>query len=92
MGGQFQSSPSEFWQISYGDVVGAVGLLIGLINLMENRQQSAQSDELIKQIDVDAANDKQARLLLEELGRKFEEQNAMLKKILEVIDRGNDSQ
>lgn len=89
MSGQFQSGPSEFWQTSYGDVIGAVGLLIGLINLMENRQQSAQSDELIKQIDVDAANDKQARLLLEELSRKFEEQNAMLNKILEVIQRDN---
>lgn len=92
MGGQFQSGPSDFWQIDYGTLVGIFGLLIGLINLQENREQSAQSDELIEQIDVDAANDKQARLLLEELGRKFEEQNVMLKRILEVIERGNDSQ
>ncbi len=45
---------------------------------MENRQQSAQND-------VAAANDKQAEYLLEELGRKFDEQNEMLGKILEVI-------
>lgn len=54
--------------------------LLGYENLIENRQQSAHND-------VSAANDKQAQYLLEELGRKFDEQNAILKKILEAVTK-----
>lgn len=71
----------------YIDLISILSFCIGLQNLSENRQQSEQSDDLIKQIDVDAANDRQARVLLEQLGQRFEEQNAMLKEILEVIKR-----
>lgn len=63
------------------DIISVLSFLLGFENLMENRQQSAHND-------VSAANDKQAQYLLEELGRKFEEQNEMFHKILEVI--GND--
>lgn len=73
--------------LSYIDLISILSFCIGLENLSENRQQSEQSDDLIKQIDVDAANDRQARVLLEQLGQRFEEQNAMLKEILEVIKR-----
>lgn len=73
--------------LSYIDLISILSFCIGLQNLSENRQQSEQSDDLIKQIDVDAANDRQARVLLEHLGQRFEEQNAMLKEILEVIKR-----
>lgn len=59
--------------------------MLGYENLMESRSQSAQSDQLLKQNDVQDANGKQAEYLLEELGRKFDEQNVMLKKILEVL-------
>lgn len=62
------------------DVISVMSFLLGYENLMENRQQSAQND-------VSAANDKQAQFLIEELGRKFEEQNAMLREILEVLER-----
>lgn len=60
------------------DIVSVLSLCLGWENLIENRAQSAQND-------VSAANDKQAQFLLEELGRKFEEQNTMLREILEVL-------
>lgn len=64
------------------DLISVISFLVGLENLYENRQQSEQND-------VQSANDRQAKFLLEELGRKFEEQNELLRKILERI--GNDS-
>lgn len=60
------------------DIISVLSFMLGYQNLQENRQQSAHND-------VSAANDKQARFLLEELGRKFEEQNSMLREILEVL-------
>lgn len=62
------------------DIISVLSLMLGYQNLQENRQQSAHND-------VSAANDKQAQFLLEELGRKFEEQNDMLREILEVLKR-----
>lgn len=62
------------------DIISVLSFLLGYENLMENRQQSAHND-------VSAANETQAQFLLEELGRKFEEQNAMLLEILEVVKR-----
>lgn len=75
----------DFWKLGYGDLIGILSFVVGLKNLAENEQQSQHSEQLIKQIDVDAANDRQAHALLEELGQKFEEQNAMLCEILEVL-------
>lgn len=60
------------------DVVSIMSFLLCCENLLENRAQSAAND-------VSAANDKQAQYLLQEFGRKFEEQNDMLKQILEVL-------
>lgn len=60
------------------DLISVLSFMLGYQNLQENRQQSAHND-------VSAANDKQAKFLLGELGRKFEEQNAMLHEILEVL-------
>ena len=60
------------------DALSLLSVLLGYQNLMENRQQSAHND-------VSAANDKQAKTLLEELNKRFDEQNVMLRKILEVI-------
>lgn len=61
------------------DVVSILSFLLGYENLLENRAQSAAND-------VSAENDKQAQYLLQELGRKFDEQNEMLKQILEVLE------
>lgn len=63
------------------DLISVMSFLLGYQNLQENRQQSAHND-------VSAANDKQAQFLLTELTAKFEEQNKMLKQILEVLTNG----
>lgn len=60
------------------DVLTVFSALLGWENLIENRAQSAQND-------VSAANDKQAKYLIEELGRRFEEQNEMLQEILKAV-------
>lgn len=67
------------------DIISVLSFFLGYKNLMENREQSAHND-------VSAANDKQAQFLLEELGRKFEEQNQMLREILEVLSHGRQNQ
>lgn len=65
------------------DMLGLLSILLGYENLVENRQQSAQND-------VQASNDKQAQYLLTELGRRFEEQNEILKKILYILEGENE--
>lgn len=60
------------------DFLAVFSAFLGYENLMENRQQSAQND-------VSAANDKQARYLIEKLGQRFEEQNEMLREILKAV-------
>lgn len=57
------------------DAIGLFSVYLAILNLQENREQSAHND-------VSSENNKQAQYLLSELGRKFEEQNKMLKKIL----------
>lgn len=61
------------------DAIGLFSLYLGMLNLYENREQSAHND-------VSSANDKQAQYLITELDRKFEEQNEMLKKILSILE------
>lgn len=65
-------------QLDALDIITVMSFALGYENLIENRQQSAHND-------VSAANDTQAKYLLEELGRKFDEQNKILNKILEVV-------
>lgn len=62
------------------DMLALLSFFLGYENLMENREQSRHND-------VAAANDRQAAYLLQELSRKFEEQNTMLRQILEVLTR-----
>ena len=66
------------------NLINVLSFVIGYSNLQENRLQSAQND-------VQAANDRQAEYLLNEINRRFdeqnkilEEQNVMLAKLLEV--------
>lgn len=63
---------------NFMNAVDLAALLIGLMNLLENRQQSAQND-------VNAANEREARYLLDELGKRLDAQDAMLKEILETL-------
>ena len=61
------------------DVLGLFSIYLAILNLQENREQSAHND-------VASANDKQAQYLLAELGRKFDEQNEMLRKVLSILE------
>lgn len=60
--------------------MGVWSLMLGYQNLQENREQSKHND-------VSAANDKQAAYMLSELDRKFEEQNQLLREILEAVKK-----
>ena len=61
------------------NLINILSFMVGIENLSENRIQSAHND-------VQTANDKQAKYLLNEISRQFEEQNKMLKKILELLE------
>lgn len=65
-------------QFNYLDLLQIVSLAIGLQNLSENRQQSRHND-------VQAANDQQAHYLLDELARRFDEQDEVLRRILKEV-------
>lgn len=54
-----------------GNLLDLISILIGLENLVENRQQSADND-------VNVANQKQAKEILDDLHQQFDKQNAML--------------
>lgn len=56
------------------DMISILSLALGYENLLENRQQSAQND-------IGAANDAQAKFMLEEINGRFEDQNKVLVEI-----------
>ena len=58
------------------NLVNLLALGIGVMNLQENREQTAYND-------VHASNQKQAEYLLNEINARFDEQNRILAKILE---------
>ena len=76
-------------QLEFSDLIGVISLYLGIRNLTENETQSDAQLKLLRDNDVRAANDKQAQYLLAELGRKFEEQNKILKEILEKVGGNN---
>lgn len=65
------------------DIISIASFFVGLDNLYENRAQSAHND-------ITAANDKQAKQILSEIDKRLDRQDAMLKEILEVINRETD--
>ena len=71
--------------LEFADALAILSLYLGVRNLTENEAQSDAQLKILRQNDVGAANDRQAAYLLEELGRKFDEQNTMLKEILEAV-------
>lgn len=62
------------------NLLNLYSIWLGLENLYENRQQSEQND-------VNAANEREAKYILEQLGKKFDEQNGKLDRILEILER-----
>lgn len=61
-------------EFDFMDMISILSLALGYENLLENRQQSAQND-------IGAANDAQAKFMLEEINRRFEDQNKVLAEI-----------
>lgn len=61
------------------DILQFISLYIGLLNLYENREQTAHND-------VSKANDKQTEYMLKELKSLFEEQNRKIDAIIERLD------
>ena len=81
MNSQYQGQNNELINL-----INILSLVVGLQNMQENRLQSAQND-------VQAANDKQAHYILQEINRRFdeqnkilEEQNVMIKKLLKLLE------
>lgn len=66
-------------QQNNGDLLNIVSILLALQNLQENREQTKQND-------VQTANDKQAKILLDEIGAQFAEQNKTLKRIEDKVN------
>ena len=65
---------------NFYDILNLVSLIIGIQNLNENRQQSAHND-------IQAENQRQAEFLLREINARFEEQNQMLRQILDALNK-----
>nr|DAR34867.1 MAG TPA: hypothetical protein [Caudoviricetes sp.] len=61
-------------EFDFMDMISILSLALGYENLLENRQQSAQND-------IGAANDAQAKFMLEEINGRFEDQNKVLVEI-----------
>ena len=59
-------------------LINILPFVVGLQNMQENRLQSAQND-------VQEANKNQARYLLQEINRRFDEQNRMLGRLIELL-------
>lgn len=69
---------NQQYQDNFMNAIDILALLIGIQNLSENRQQSAQND-------VHSANQEQAEMLLSALGKRLDEQDSMLKEILTLL-------
>lgn len=67
-------------QFDFLDIINILSFYIGWRNLIENEEQSAQND-------VHKANQEQAETLLREINRRFEEQNRILDRILELLEK-----
>ena len=76
--------PNQQQENNFFNAVDLLALIIGFQNLYENRQQSAYND-------VHSANDEQAEYLLNEIKKLFEEQNALLKELLDRLKKGNNA-
>lgn len=70
-------------QFEIMDLLSIYSVMLGYQNLMESRQQSAHNN-------VQAANDKQAKTMLEEIRALFDEQNKMLKQIIKKVGASDD--
>lgn len=70
---------NDQYQDRFFDLLGVLSFVVGLQNLEENREQSKHND-------VQAANSEQAKYLLEEINRRFDEQNKVLARLVELLE------
>lgn len=75
MNAQYQDQNNELINL-----INILPFVVWLQNMRENELQSAHND-------VQAANDKQARYLLQEINRRFDEQNKILEKQNRMLER-----
>ena len=61
------------------NLINILSLVVGYSNLQENRAQSAHND-------VQASNSAQSEYLLNEINRRFDEQNRMLERLSELME------
>lgn len=61
------------------NLINLLSFMVGVENLNENRQQTAHND-------VQAANASQAEYLLNEINRRFDEQNKILEKLVGLLE------
>lgn len=66
-------------QQNYGNFLGALGVILNVLNLIQNEQQTAYND-------VHAANDEQAERLLTEINARFDELNNKLDRLLGAME------
>ncbi len=72
--------PNEQAQDNFFNSIGLISFLVGVQNLQENRQQTAAND-------VHVANDEQAKLLLTEIRKLFQEQNEILEEQNKTLEK-----
>lgn len=61
------------------DILGVVSFYISFMNLIENRQQTKDND-------INVANDKQARFLLDEINKKFDKIENEITQLKEMME------
>ena len=75
MNTQYQDQNNELINL-----INILSFVVGLQNMRENELQSAHND-------VQDANKEQARYLLQEINRRFDEQNRMLERLIELLEK-----
>ena len=61
-------------------LINILSLVVGSQNMQENKLQSAKND-------VQEANKNQERYLFQEINRRFDEQNRMLERLIELLEK-----
>lgn len=72
-------------QLEFADLLAVYSVYLGTRNLIENEQQSDAQLKILRQNDITAANDKQSAYILADINAKFDEQNAMIRKIMDKL-------
>ena len=72
-------------QLEFTDLLAIYSIYLGTRNLIENGQQSDAQLKILRQNDITAANDKQAAYILADINAKFDEQNSMIRKIMDKL-------